>query len=237
MEYKDQIQRITDPERVDELQHRINTTPTRGLIYRKYVQNNPGGLGGGTPSIPYWYPAFAKAKSKIQRKAQEYSRTDKMYQLALEQLPPNPSRGLEIMSDIGRSTGFFASVTDTVDIIDDAVEWVDIYDGQARNIAGQLGKDKDTVNLEWHYGYEFLSRRYDWIKIEFDRVDTTIERALKHLKPHGVIVCYGSYEQCREWAGRTWAQSLEQYQYEHVLGNGKNSFICFSINTNGEKHD
>ena len=93
------------------------------------------------------------------------------------------------------------------------------------------------ATITWHYGTEFLTKQYDWIKIEFDRVDRNIKQAIQHCKPGGKVFVFGTIEQCRDWLEQPWAKGLEYHTETNRYGTGKNSFICFSINTNGETHD
>ena len=234
---KEQIVRVVDPDEIDALQYKKNETPVRGLIRRTWVEASNG--AGGNRSMPYWFPAVGRANIAVNRKEPQYNRTDHVYKTMLTHLPNKNARGLEIMSDIGRSTGFLTTVTKRIDVVEEAVEWIDLYDVQSRNIARRLGhtgsKDAD---IRWHFGTDFYKGKYDWVKIEFDKVDSTVVRAIQCLKPTGKIILLGSKEQCRIWAQRPWAEKLKYTMSESPYGaKGKNSFICFSINTNGENND
>ena len=231
----DQITRLTDPEEVDKHQAKKFEIPIQGLIRKSHTLMVENGGGGGPESIPYWYPAAGKMKNSIDRRRPTYDRHDPVYKRLLQYIP-YCKIGLEIQSDIGRSTGFLLSKTQDIDVIDDAIEWVDIYDGQARNIARRLGRTSKAT-ITWHYGTEFLTKQYDWIKIEFDRVDRNIKQAIQHCKPGGKVFVFGTIEQCRDWLEQPWAKGLEYQTETNRYGTGKNSFICFSINTNGETHD
>lgn len=218
-----------------------NTTPVQTLIRRDWVQSCHG--AGGNDCIPYWFPSHLNKRTDgrmVDRKFIKYNRTDVVYRSLIKDLPKNNKRGLEIRSDIGRSTGFLATITDIVTVLEDAIEWVDIYDKQARNIAKRLGKP--CCNIEWCYGNKkdnIKFNKYDWIKIEFNAMHM-IEEAIQSVRQGGVIVCIGNLELIDNWRKAKWAKDLDIKQYQPERGNyGSNpvSYIYFSINTNtnGEK--
>jgi hypothetical protein len=229
-----------------------NLTPTQHMIRRTWVQSSAH--GNGASSIPHWFPSAVQNRSptqeaNIRRKVPMYNRTDRLYYSMLEILPNKNKHGLEIRSDIGRSTGFFATVTDKITILEDAIEWVELYDVQTRNIARRLGKKK-ACKLDWCFasgnnnndnnniGSE---RIYDWIKIEFDAMHL-IHKALEVIKPNGVIICVGTNDHIKDWQNASWAKDLdlvsEEKRHAKWTRNSKSgrstSYLYFSINTNGE---
>tara|TARA_R110002051_G_scaffold324998_1_gene425122 strand:+ start:5493 stop:6242 length:750 start_codon:yes stop_codon:yes gene_type:complete len=225
-----------------------NITPRQTMIRRTWVQSVSG--SHGKACIPYWFPSGLGNRSAdgdhVPRKGLQYNRTDLMYQSMLKLLPNANKHGLELRSDIGRSTGFLASVTDKITVLEDAIEWILFYDDQSRNIARRLGKSKEC-EIEWCYknnDHDIIGNKriYDWIKIEFDAMHL-IEKALQVIKPGGIIICVGPIEQLNKWHNAKWAKGLSIQHYNasqwgkgKYLKNSTNSYLYFSINinTNGE---
>ena len=88
MDLKDQtIQKVTDPDRIDELQFKKFTNPTLGLIRRQHTLMAQHGGGGGPPSIPYWYPAAGKANIAIERKPVYLQKVDQLQVHGLHHIP------------------------------------------------------------------------------------------------------------------------------------------------------
>lgn len=213
-----------------------NDTPARTMIRRDWIQSSSGSAGNKV--IPHWFPsAIRRNGPRVVRKDPMYNRPDTLYKSIIDLLPANSDRGLEIYSDIGRSTGWLGSVTDHITVIEDAIEWVDVYDSQSRHIAKRVGKNKE-LGLEWNYGINKIEfNQYDWIKLEFNAM-SMIEQAIQCIKPGGTIICIGNQAQCSEWIEATWAKGLTINAYEsryHVRRGAYHSYISFSINTNGEK--
>ena len=228
-----QNKKIVGGDWVDELQAKAgkNTTRFCDLIFREDVYN-----GSAVGTLPYWFPSGRGKRHSISRKGTQYNRHDNVYKGIVKHIQ-NSEHGLEVHSDIGRSTGFLASVTREVTVIEDALEWVDIYDGQTRNIARRLGKPRDECILNWHYGGDWIDGKYDWIKLEIDAYDR-IDKAVNSLRPGGKLIIIGDYNTVTAFKSKQWARNFTAHiDTEPGRGNTigtKNCYIVFELNTNGE---
>ena len=235
MESKDLvINRTVDPFEIEERQLQKNPKPHICVIRRDWVQAGSNGPGANK-AIPYWFPSGRKYMFQIERNAMIYNRTDKIYQTLLEHIPEGSKCGLEVRHDVGRSTGWLSTSTKRIDVLCDQVDldWITIYDANARGISKAL-KSKLKTSIKWMFGNKWPNKQYDWIKLEVDRVGIDVDQAIQHLKPEGILFCIGTMEQCQKWLDSKWAKKLTlDYQYSYS-STSKNSFLCFSINTNGE---
>lgn len=238
MDLKDQIQRVTDPDEIDRLQIRKNKKLFISAIRRDWVAAGMMGAKSNV-AIPYWYPSGRKSTYQIARHDLIYNRSDACYEDLLKNIKKHNTKGLEVRHDIGRSTGWLSTVTKHIDVLCDEadLEWVPIYDANARGIVKKRNVPIKEFSIEWVFGNKWPNKKYDWIKLEVDRVDINVNQALQHLKPNGILICMGTIEECQKWMNSEWAKNLKlEYQYIHSL-TSKISFLCYSINTNGEKHD
>lgn len=245
MELKDRVlNRLTDPIEIDEVNKQGFSRPVIGMFRRDYVSymgvsGKPMGPSGETYTVPHWYPSGAQRPGTIARNPVMYNRTDGFYKDIIDLFDDKCESGLEIGHDIGRSTGHMASITKSITVLDheDYIDWLPLYDSNARVVAQHNGVQKKNIDINWCFGNKWTDEKFDWIKIEFDRVDITIDKAIQSLKPNGKIICIGSREQCQKWLKMPWAKGTNNAKF-YEWGKGKTtSFITLSINTNGEKHD